>query len=68
MFRGFAAHYKAWLPAGASGTWHGRFVVRGERVSGEERNAPERAPKPARETDEIPSLDELAAMLDGLDG
>ena len=56
-FRGFATHYKAFLPAGASGTFHGRYVVGGER-----------APKPARETDEIPSLDELAAMLDGLDG
>jgi hypothetical protein len=67
-FRGFSTHYKAMLPAGASGTWHGRFVVRGERVPGEERKAPERAPKPARESDEIPSLDELAAMLDALDG
>ena len=56
-FRGFATHYKAFLPAGASGTFHGRYVVGGEP-----------APKPARETDEIPSLDELAAMLDGLDG
>ena len=49
--------YKAFLPAGASGTFHGRYVVGGEP-----------APKPARETDEIPSLDELAAMLDALDG
>ena len=56
-FRGFATHYKAFLPAGASGTFHGRYVVGGEQ-----------APKPARETDEIPSLDELAAMLDALDG
>jgi hypothetical protein len=56
-FRGFATHYKALLPAGATGTFHGRYAVQGER-----------APKPARETDEIPSLDELAAMLDGLDG
>jgi hypothetical protein len=55
-FRGFATHYKALLPAGASGAFHGRYVVSGER-----------APKPAREA-EIPSLDELAAMLDGLDG
>ena len=68
VFRGFAAHYKAWLPAGASGTWRGRFVVRGERAPGEERNASERAPRPARETDEIPSLAQQAAMLDGLDG
>ena len=68
-FRGFATHYKALLPAGASGTWHGRFVVRGEGTAGEERrNAPERAPKPAREAGEIPTLDELAGMLAGLDG
>ena len=40
-----------------SRTFHGRFVVNGER-----------APKPARATDEILSLEELAAMLDGLDG
>ena len=31
----------------------------------ERRKAPERTPKPARESDEIPSLDELAGMLDG---
>jgi len=68
-FRGFATHYTALLPAGASGNFHGRYVVRGERAEGEERRkAPERAPKPARESDEIPSLDELAGMLDGLDG
>ena len=36
-FRGFATHYKALLPAGASGTFHGRFVVRGEDGAGEER-------------------------------
>ena len=65
-FRGFATHYKALLPAGASGTFHGRFVVRGEGGEGaERRQAPERAPKPARESDEIPSLEELAGMLDG---
>jgi hypothetical protein len=68
-FRGFASHYQATLPAGASGSWHGRFVVRGGRDDAQgERKAPERAPRPARETDEIPSLEELAAMLDGLDG
>ena len=67
-FRGFATHYKATLPDGATGTWKGRFAVRGERVEGERPQAPERAPKPARETDEIPTLDELAAMLEGLDG
>jgi hypothetical protein len=56
------------LPAGASGSWHGRFVVRSERGESEERQAPARAPKPARERDEIPSLDELAGMLAVLDG
>lgn len=73
-FRGFAKRYKATLPAGTSGTWHGRFVVRGEndgsgageRPKVTERPTPaERAPKPARDADEIPSLDELAEMLDG---
>jgi hypothetical protein len=64
--RGFSTHYKALLPAGASGTFHGRYVVRGEGDEG--RKASERAPKPARESDEIPSLDELAGMLDALDG
>jgi hypothetical protein len=67
-FRGFSTHYKAMLPAGARGTWHGRFVVRGERGPGEERKAPERAPKPVRERDEIPSLEELAGLLEALDG
>ena len=67
-FRGFAKRYKATLPAGTSGTWHGRFVVRGENDgsgSGERPKAPERAPKPSPDADEIPSLDELADMLDG---
>jgi hypothetical protein len=61
--RGFATHYKALLPEGASGSWHGRFVVRekGERARTAE-------PKPARERDEVPTLDELAGMLDGVDG
>ncbi len=61
-FRGFATHYKALLPAGASGTFHGRFVVRGEG-SAERRTQPD--PKPARDRGEIPSLEELAGMLDG---
>ena len=64
-FRGFATRYNATLPAGTSGTWHGRFVVRGENSAGERPKAPEREPKPARDADEIPSLDELADMLDG---
>ena len=67
-FRGFAKRYKATLPAGTSGTWHGRFAVRGVNDvsgSGERPKAPERAPKPSRDADEIPSLDELADLLDG---
>ena len=70
-FRGFATHYTVRLPDGASGSFHGRFVIRGERAEGaergegeERRTTPERAPKPAKETDEIPSLEELAGMLE----
>jgi hypothetical protein len=67
-FRGFATRYKALLPEGASGSFHGRFVVR-EEADGEGKRKPaERAPKTALESDEIPSLDELAGMLAGLDG
>jgi hypothetical protein len=65
-FRGFATQYKALLPAGASGAFHGRYVVRGEGEEG--RKTPESAPKPARESDETPSLEELAGMLEALDG
>ena len=71
-FRGFATRYQAQVPAGATGSFHGRYVVRGE--AGGERQGTERgakakpAPKPAPETDEIPSLEELAGMLAGLDG
>jgi hypothetical protein len=69
-FRGFSTHYRAALPAGASGTWHGdRFVVRQRGDEAGERGGRKQAePKPARERDEIPSLDELAAMLAALDG
>ena len=46
-----------------------RFVVRSERGDAQEGRKPsELAPKPASETDQIPSLAELAAMLEGLDG
>jgi hypothetical protein len=68
-FRGFSTRYKAFLPAGANGSFHGRYVVRGPGGEGETaRKTPGRAPKPVRELDEIPSLDELAGMLDALDG
>jgi hypothetical protein len=65
-FRGFAKQYKALLPAGGSGAFHGRYLVRGEGEEG--RKTPESAPKPARESDETPSLEELAGMLEALDG
>jgi hypothetical protein len=51
-FRGFATRYLVKLPAGASGSFHGRFAVRGEEDEGEregeERAAPKR-PEPKRE-------------------
>ena len=64
-FRGFLTRYRLQLPAGASGTLHGRFVEQGERRDGQRRPAP--APAPARDDGEIPSLDELAGMLAALD-
>jgi hypothetical protein len=72
-FRGFLTRYRVQLPAGAAGTLHGRFVQDGEgRSEGrqEGRKRPDQAPAPAspRDEDEIPSLDELAGMLDALDG
>ena len=91
-FRGFAKHYRALLPAGVAGTFHGRFVqcdpaaaapkcvvpkpdeeraeptrTRGEakpaepKERGQQRG--ERPPAPS-DDEEIPSLEELAGMLD----
>ena len=60
VFRGFAAHYKVQLPGGAAGTFHGRFV------RGDQPQRPGRAPD--RDDEEIPSLEELAEMLEGADG
>ena len=80
-FRGFAPHYRTLLPAGATGSWHGRFVQcrptaepsackgpKSEREAaeptergqarGEERKAP-------GDDEEIPSLEELAELLEG---
>jgi hypothetical protein len=59
--RGFATRYKAFLPAGAGG----RFVT---AEADDESEGPRRAPKPVEETDEIPTLDELAGMLDEVEG
>ena len=62
VFRGFAAHYKVQLPAGAAGTFHGRFV-RGDQPQ------PQRSGRsPDRDDEEIPSLEELAEMLEGAGG
>ena len=89
-FRGFAKHYRALLPAGASGTFHGRFVQcdraaeaskcgpkpgveqteptrgRGEAKPAEpkERGQQERPSAPSDDEGEIPSLEELAGMLE----
>ena len=68
-FRGFATQLQRDAAGGSE-----RHLARPLRRPGRTRrrpggrSAPERAPKPARETDEIPSLEELAAMLEGLDG
>ena len=87
-FRGQARHYRALFPAGATGTFHGRFVQcvkaengwKCERAEKPERPAAEprrgeptepkqRGQRPAppveEEDEEIPSVDELAGMLDG---
>jgi hypothetical protein len=46
-FRGFATRYLVKLPEGASGSFHGRFVVRGEdEVEERERPAAKREPAP----------------------
>lgn len=90
-FRGQARHYRALFPAGATGTFHGRFVQcvkaedgwkcerakRPERPAAEpKRGEPVEKPEPKQrgqrpappveeEDEEIPSVDELAGMLDG---
>jgi hypothetical protein len=79
-FRGFATHYRALLPAGVTGSFHGRFVqcdpaAEASKCQGPkpdaERTEPSRVP-PARgeakpsEDDEVPTLAELAALLAGL--
>lgn len=56
---------EAFLPEGAGGSWHGRFVTGDGDREGER---PRRAPKPAEETDEVPALDDLAGMLDEVEG
>lgn len=81
-FRGFSAHYRALLPAGAAGTFHGRFVQcdlaeasscrapKPERQPAEpaERGQREHPAKPVDDDEEIPSLEELAKLLEGTEG
>jgi hypothetical protein len=73
--RGFARQYRAALPEGVRGTFHGRFVLCSPRCAAAERparptrepaerNPAERTPAP-QDDEEIPTVDELAALLDG---
>ena len=79
VFRGFSKHYRALLPAGAAGTFHGRFVECDraaeastcgpkkpdvERAAPKERGQQERPAAPSGDDEEIPSLEELAGMLE----
>jgi hypothetical protein len=73
-FRGFAAVYRVLIPAGVSGTFHGRFVQCGEdeATCGQaEKPARERGkpstekPAPSEDDEELPTLSELAEMLVG---
>jgi hypothetical protein len=86
-FRGFAVAYRVLIPAGVSGTFHGRFVqcgedeatcgqaeqpTRGQQERGEpkvERGTPSTEkpgkPAPSDDDEEIPTLSELADLLDG---
>jgi hypothetical protein len=61
-FRGHAAHYRVQIPAGTTGSFHGRFKRAGEQPQRSER--PQKG-QPADEDEEIPTLSELAAMLEG---
>jgi hypothetical protein len=56
-FRGFSPRYLVKLPAGASGSFHGRFVVRGEdegEEPGRERKRPE-AQRPESKREPMPA-------------
>ena len=78
-FRGFATRYRALLPAGVAGSFHGRFVqcdpaTEAESCHGPKPEQERREPKerergqerPAPPDDEdVPTLDELAELLDG---
>lgn len=78
--RGFATRYRVLLPPGASGSFHGRFVqcdpaaeassCRGPKRDGERPAPGERGerPAPVEDESEIPSLDELAGMLEDVEG
>jgi hypothetical protein len=75
-FRGFARQYRAALPEGVRGTFHGRFVLCSPSCAADERPAqptrPTREPaerKPAertpapRDDEEIPTVDALSQLL-----
>jgi hypothetical protein len=73
-FRGFAAAYHVLIPAGARGTFHGRFVRCGvadaacgqaERGEQPERRGAEKPAPGDGEDEELPTLSELAEMLVG---
>jgi hypothetical protein len=82
-FRGFAPHYRVLLPAGAAGSWHGRFVqcnpaaeastCKGPKPERQAAEPKERGQTPERgegrkapgDDEEVPSLEELAEMLEG---
>ena len=78
-FRGFARQYRAHVPEGVRGTFHGRFVLCAPTCRGDdERPArptrPTREPQPTerkpaerpsseRDDEEIPTVDEVSQML-----
>ena len=69
-FRGFAMRYHALLPAGTSGTFHGRFVecTKTDGEEGERKwscGGVEKRAQPTETDDEVPTLAELAALLAG---
>jgi hypothetical protein len=76
-FRGFAKHYRALLPAGATGTWHGRFVqcnvaaevsaCKGPKPEREAAEPKERGERPERgEERKAPGDDEEVPSLEEL--
>jgi hypothetical protein len=62
-FRGHAAHYRVQIPTGATGSFHGRFKRAGEQPQRSER--PQQGTPTQEDDEELPTLGELAAMLEG---